>query len=141
MQASAGGRWSEANTDKVSGRECEMMSKKGRLERADKSFWLSWELDIAIAAAVAAILISLMEDKTMSVVASTTIVSNLKNVTARTANTVTAGNTAGIDGGGMLALALTKALELKSCLTVLARATDASDPNLATINNVLASLV
>ena len=77
----------------------------------------------------------------MSVVASTTIVSVLKNVTARTSNTVTAGNTAGIDGGGMLALALTKALELKSCLTVLAHATDASDPNLATINNVLASLV
>jgi hypothetical protein len=42
---------------------------------------------------------------------------------------------------GMLALAQSKALELKACLTLLARATDAADPNLATINNILASLV
>jgi hypothetical protein len=73
--------------------------------------------------------------------ASTTIISNLKNVSAPTANTVKAGNTAGIDVQGMLALAQSKALELKACLNLLARATDGADPNLATVNNVLASLV
>jgi hypothetical protein len=40
----------------------------------------------------------------------------------------------------MLALALSKALELKACLTVLARSTDAADPNLTTLNDILASL-
>jgi hypothetical protein len=73
--------------------------------------------------------------------ASTTIISNLKNATAPTANTLKAGSTAGIDVQGMLALAQSKALELKTCLTLLARATDGADPNLATVNNILASLV
>ncbi len=73
--------------------------------------------------------------------ASTTIISNLKSATAPTTNTVKAANTAGIDMNGMLALAQSKALELKACLALLARATDVGDPNLATINNVLASLV
>ncbi|HTS37796.1 MAG TPA: hypothetical protein VMH04_19130 [Candidatus Solibacter sp.] len=117
------------------------MSVEDRAKSADGIFWQMLEVDLAVAAAVMAILISLFEEKKMSVVASTTIISNLKNVTARTSNTVVAGNTAGIDRGGMLALALTKALELKACLTILAQATDASDPNLSTINNVLASLV
>jgi hypothetical protein len=45
-----------------------------------------------------------------------------------------------IDVNGMLALAQTKALELKTCLTLVTRATDAADPNLATFDNVLASL-
>jgi hypothetical protein len=40
----------------------------------------------------------------------------------------------------MLALALTKALELKTCLTLQVAVTDAADPNLATSNDILASL-
>ncbi len=73
--------------------------------------------------------------------ASTTIVSNLKNATTPSANTVKAANAAGVDAAGMLALAQSKALELKTCLSLLARATDGADPNLATLNNILASLV
>jgi hypothetical protein len=73
--------------------------------------------------------------------ASTTIISNLKSAATPTANTLKAANTAGLDMGGMLALAQSKALELKACLTLLARATDGADPNLATVNNILASLV
>jgi hypothetical protein len=72
---------------------------------------------------------------------STTIISNLKSATAPTSNTLKAANTAGIDFSGMLALAQSKALELKTCLTLLAAHTDAADGNLATINNILASLV
>ncbi len=72
--------------------------------------------------------------------ASTTIISNLKSATAPTANTVKAANGQGIDIQGMLSLAQSKALELKACLTLLVRATDGADPNLATINNILASL-
>jgi hypothetical protein len=48
--------------------------------------------------------------------------------------------TEGIDMPGMLALALTKADELKVCLTQLAKYTDSADPNLATLNDILASL-
>jgi hypothetical protein len=77
----------------------------------------------------------------MSTTASTTIISNLTNATAPTANTVKAANTAGIDMSGMLALAQSKALELKACLTLLARSTDSADPNLAILNDILASLV
>jgi hypothetical protein len=73
--------------------------------------------------------------------ASTTIISNLKSATAPTANTLKAANAAGIDMNGMLALAQSKALELKACLALLARSTDAADTNLATIDNILASLV
>ena len=73
--------------------------------------------------------------------ASTTIVSNLKSASAPTGNTLKAASMAGIDACGMLALAQSKALELKTCLTLLARATDGADPNLAMINNILASLV
>jgi hypothetical protein len=40
----------------------------------------------------------------------------------------------------MLALAQSKAFELKACLALLARATDGADPNLTTLNNILASL-
>jgi hypothetical protein len=71
---------------------------------------------------------------------STTIITNLKGLTAPTANTIADSNTAGVDVNGMLALALTKALELKTCLTLLASHTDSADPNLTTIDNVLASL-
>lgn len=73
--------------------------------------------------------------------ASTTIISNLKNATAPTGNTIKAGNGGGVDINGMMALAQSKALELKTCLALIARATDGADPNLATINNILASLV
>lgn len=72
--------------------------------------------------------------------ASTSIVSNLKNAASPSGNTVKAANTAGIDISGMLALAQSKALELRECLTLLAHATDGADPNLATLNNILASL-
>jgi hypothetical protein len=41
---------------------------------------------------------------------------------------------------GMLALALTKAAELKGCLTLIVRSTDSADPNLATLDDILASL-
>jgi hypothetical protein len=71
---------------------------------------------------------------------STTIVSNLKNATAPTGNTTKAAGSAGMDAAGMLALAQTKALELKTHLALLAHVTDAADPNLATLNNILASL-
>jgi hypothetical protein len=73
--------------------------------------------------------------------ASTTIISNLKSTSTPTGNTLKAANTAGIDVCGMLALAQNKALELKACLNLLVRATDGADPNLATLNNILASLV
>jgi hypothetical protein len=46
----------------------------------------------------------------------------------------------GMDMPGMLSLALTKAYELKLCLTVVASKTDSADPNLTTLNDVLASL-
>jgi hypothetical protein len=72
---------------------------------------------------------------------STTIITNLKSAAAPTGNTLKAAGTAGLDVNGMLALAQSKALELKTCLTLLARATDGADPNLTTINNILASLV
>lgn len=74
-------------------------------------------------------------------IASTTIITNLRNASTPTANTTKAGNTAGIDIPGMLTLAQSKALELKACLTLLAHATDGADPNLTTLNNILASLV
>jgi len=71
---------------------------------------------------------------------STTIITNLKGVSAPTATTVTDSNTAGLDVNGMLALALMKAYELKVTLTLIAAHTDGADPNLTTLNNVLASL-
>jgi hypothetical protein len=77
----------------------------------------------------------------MSSTPSTTIISNLKNAATPTGNTLKAGGAAGIDVAGMLALAVSKALELKTCLTLLAKATDGADPNLTTLNNILASLV
>jgi hypothetical protein len=76
----------------------------------------------------------------MSTVPSTTIITNLKNVTAPTANTLTDSTVWAINMPGMMAVALTKANELKGCLTLIVRATDAADPNLATLNDILASL-
>jgi hypothetical protein len=76
----------------------------------------------------------------MSTTPSTTIVTNLKNVTPPTSNTLTDGSVAGLDVPGMLALALTKAYELKTCLSLLVEHTDSADPKLATLNDVLASL-
>jgi hypothetical protein len=71
---------------------------------------------------------------------STTIVSNLKGLSAPTANTLADAHAEGVDMPGMLAGALTKAYELKNCLTLLANHTDSADPNLTTLDNVLASL-
>lgn len=76
----------------------------------------------------------------MSTVPSTTIITNLKNLTAPTANTTTDANTYGMDMPGMLSLALTKAYELKLCLTEIVGRTDSADPNLTTFNDILASL-
>jgi len=76
----------------------------------------------------------------MSTIPSTTIITNLKTVTSSTANTLRSAGTGGIDMTGMLALALSKALELKVCLTLLVRSTDGADPNLVTLNDILASL-
>lgn len=76
----------------------------------------------------------------MSTIPSTTIITNLKAVTASTANTLKSANAGGVDMPGMLALALSKADELKVCLSLIARSTDAADPNLITLNDVLASL-
>jgi hypothetical protein len=76
----------------------------------------------------------------MSIVPSTTIITNLKNLTAPTANTLADSNTWAIDMPGMMASALSKANELKGCLTLIVRATDPADPNLTTLNDILASL-
>ena len=76
----------------------------------------------------------------MSTIPSTTIITNLKSVTLSTANTRKSANTNGIDMAGMLALALSKAAELKVCLTLIARSTDSADANLTTLNDILASL-
>jgi hypothetical protein len=46
----------------------------------------------------------------------------------------------GIDMPGMLALAFSKAAELKACLTLIVRSTDGADPNLTALNDILASL-
>jgi hypothetical protein len=71
---------------------------------------------------------------------STTIITNLKGLTTPTANTLVDADTAGMDMPGMLSEALLKANELKACLTVIVNKTDSADPNLATLNNILASL-
>jgi hypothetical protein len=76
----------------------------------------------------------------MSTVPSTTIITNLKNVSAPTSNTIADATAYGMDMPGMLALALTKAYELKECLTLITNKTDGADPNLTTLNDVLASL-
>jgi hypothetical protein len=76
----------------------------------------------------------------MSTTPSTTILTDLKATPVPTNNTRKAANAAGIDMAGMLALAQSKAVELKACLALLARATDGADPNLGTLNNILASL-
>jgi hypothetical protein len=76
----------------------------------------------------------------MSTIPSTTIITNLKSATAPTANTLKSASAGGIDMTGMLALALIKANELKTCLTLIVRSTDGADPNLVTLNDILASL-
>jgi hypothetical protein len=76
----------------------------------------------------------------MTTVPSTTIITNLKSAAASTVNTLKSANAEGIDMPGMLALALSKAGELKVCLTLVVRSTDSADPNLATLNDILASL-
>jgi hypothetical protein len=82
---------------------------------------------------------TLIRRKNMST-PSTSIISNLKSATTPTSNTIKAANAAGIDMNGMLSLAQSKALELKTCLSLIVRAVDSADPNLTTLNNILASL-
>lgn len=72
---------------------------------------------------------------------STTIITNLKGLATPTANTLKTAGSEGIDIAGMMALAFNKAAELKVCLTLITKGTDGADPNLTTLNNVLASLV
>jgi hypothetical protein len=76
----------------------------------------------------------------MSTIPSTTIITNLKDATLSTANTLKSAGSEGIDMAGMLALALSKAVELKVCLTLIVRSTDGADPNLTALNDILASL-
>jgi hypothetical protein len=76
----------------------------------------------------------------MSTTPSTTIITNLKSATSPTANTLKDASAEGIDMPGMLVLALSKAAELKNCLTLVVRSTDSADPNLATLSDILASL-
>ncbi len=76
----------------------------------------------------------------MTTIPSTTIITNLKTITLSTANTLKSANAEGIDMAGMLALALSKANELKVCLTLVVKSTDSADPNLTTLNDILASL-
>lgn len=76
----------------------------------------------------------------MSTIPSTTIITNLKNSTTATANTLKSANIGAIDMPGMLSLALSKATELKVCLTLIVKSTDGADPNLAMLNDILASL-
>jgi len=76
----------------------------------------------------------------MTTIPSTTIITNLKSLSASTANTLKSASAGGVDMPGMLALALSKANELKVCLTLVVRSTDGADPNLTTLNDILASL-
>ncbi|MFZ0136691.1 MAG: hypothetical protein WAK89_06520 [Candidatus Sulfotelmatobacter sp.] len=76
----------------------------------------------------------------MSTTPSTTIITNLKSVALSTANTLKSAGAGGIDMAGMLALASTKAAELKVCLTLIVKSTDSADGNLTALNDILASL-
>ena len=76
----------------------------------------------------------------MTTIPSTTIITNLKSVTLPTANTLADATEGGFDMAGMLALALTKADELRVCLTLIVRFTDPADPNLTALDDILASL-
>lgn len=76
----------------------------------------------------------------MTTIPSTTIITNLKTVAAATANTLKSAATQGLDMQGMLALALNKAVELKLCMALIVRSTDAADPNLTALNDIVASL-
>lgn len=76
----------------------------------------------------------------MTTTPSTTIITNLRGLASSTTNTLKTGSTQGIDMPGMLALALSKATELKVCLTLIVRSIDGADANLQVLDNVLASL-
>lgn len=76
----------------------------------------------------------------MTTIPSTTIITNLRTVALSTANTLKSATAEGMDMAGMLALALSKANELKVCLTLVVKSTDSADPNLITLNDILASL-
>ncbi len=76
----------------------------------------------------------------MATIPSTTIITNLKTATVPTANTFKSAGAEGLDVQGMLALALSKANELKACIALIVRATDGADLNLTALNDILASL-
>ncbi len=76
----------------------------------------------------------------MSTIPSTTIISNLKTATTPTANTLKSAGAGGVDMPGMLALAFSKAAELRACLALIVKSTDGADPNLTALNDILASL-
>jgi hypothetical protein len=76
----------------------------------------------------------------MTTTPSTTIITNLRGLTSSTANTLKSGSTGGVDMAGMLALAVSKAAELKICLALIVKSVDGADPNLQTLDNILASL-
>jgi hypothetical protein len=76
----------------------------------------------------------------MSTTPSTTIITNLKTLSNPTSNTLKSAGTGGLDMPGMLSLALSKANELKACLTLVVKTSDGADPNLTAINDILASL-
>lgn len=76
----------------------------------------------------------------MTTTPSTTIITNLRGLASSTTNTLKTGSTQGIDMPGMLALALSKATELKVCLTLIVRSIDGADGNLQALDNILASL-
>jgi hypothetical protein len=76
----------------------------------------------------------------MSTIPSTTIITHLKTLASSTANTLKGASSGGVDMPGMLALALSKANELKVCMNLIARFTDGADVNLILLNDILASL-
>jgi len=76
----------------------------------------------------------------MTTTPSTTIITNMRNLTSSTSSTLRSAGVGGIDMPGMLALALSKANELKVCLTLIVRSVDGADANLQTLDNILASL-
>jgi hypothetical protein len=74
------------------------------------------------------------------VAANTTILTSIKGLTAPTAPTATASKNAGMDYVGMTSAAYEALTQAKRTLTALVASTDAGDPNLATLNNILLSL-
>ena len=79
----------------------------------------------------------------MSVTPSTTLITTAEQVTATAFDAVSLQNAAqnDLDINGMAKQALLQLLEAKKTLTEILNVTDPADPQLAAINNMLASLV